>query len=310
LVNYLPFYSGSFIMPVTAPQSSGARDAGLSWSMRVASPDYFRAMRISLVAGRLFTDADRMQSQPVAVIDHSSAELLAAGRPIESVLGSEIGVTLGGPMRFRIVGVVADIRQQGFGIPVYPGFYLSALQRPPSVANLVVRTTAEPTGVLNAVRDALRGADASLPVGSLRLLEDDVTDSISRRRFAVFLSGVLSAAALVLSIVGLYALVSQLVAHRTHEIGVRVALGARSHDVVQLVLAEGLTVVVIGVVGGVLASLSTTRMLAGLLYGIGTTDPLTFAAVPVVFIGVAIAACGVPLRRALRANPVEALRAE
>jgi len=278
--------------------------------MRVASPDYFRAMHISLVAGRLFTDADRMQSQPVAVIDHSSAELLAAGRSIESVLGSEIGVTLGEPMRFRVIGVVADIRQQGFGIAVYPGFYLSALQRPPSVANLVVRTTAEPTGVLNAVRDALRGADASLPVGSLRLLEDDVTDSISRRRFAVFLSGVLSAAALVLSIVGLYALVSQLVAHRTHEIGVRVALGARSHDVVQLVLAEGLTVVAIGVVGGLLVSLSTTRLLAGLLYGIGSTDPVTFAAVPALFIGVAVAACGVPVRRALRANPVEALRAE
>ncbi len=311
MVNYLPFHSGSYMIPVSDPQRPGANEPAFSWSIRIASPEYFRAMRIPLVTGRAFTEADRVDAPMVAILDESAARMMAPGNSaIESVLGKRIVLNLGEPITFEIVGVVGDIRQQGLAIASYPGFYLSAFQRPPSVANVVLRSTVPPVVVFNAVRGALREVDAELPVAALRMLQADISDSVARRKFAVFLSGILAVCALVLSMVGLYALMSQLVAYRAHEIGVRVALGARSGDVVGLVLRQGMIVVGLGLAAGLAAAQATTRLIASLLYGVGANDPRTFAVVSLVVISVAILACGIPARRALNADPMVTLRNE
>jgi putative ABC transport system permease protein len=162
----------------------------------------------------------------------------------------------------------------------------------------------------DAVRAALRSADPELPVSTLHMMERRVSDTVSRRRFALVLSGILAVSALLMSIVGLSALMSQFVVHRTHEIGVRVALGARPADVVRLVLQQAGGLAGIGVVAGLAAAFATSPLLAGLLYAVQPSDPATFVAVPLLVTAVATLACTIPIRRALATSPLDALRRE
>lgn len=307
MVNFLPMYSGTLMVPVTIPDLAEG-DRSPTWSYRVATPDYFRAMRIPLLAGREFTDSDDEDAPRVAILDRSTAAML--GTAPHDVIGRRIVLTLGEPATYAIVGVVGDVRQQGLGIRLYPGFYLSANQRVPTVMNLVARVTADPATAATALRGALRAVDASLPVGALYPLDARVSDTVSRRRFAVVLSAVLGVCALVLSIVALFALMSQVVVHRLHEIGVRVAMGARPWDVLGLVLRQGGGMAAIGIAGGLAAAMATSRLIAGMLYGIGVSDPATFAGVTSLVLLVAIVACAVPATRAAKANPVDVLRRE
>lgn len=310
-VNYLPIFSGSFMIPVDLQEHVVPPELGFSWSYRIASSDYFNTMRIPVIAGRTFSEQDRVDAPRVAILDQSAAAFLNSHFfPNESVLGKHIVLNLGKPSSFEIIGIVGDIKQQGLNIAAYPGFYLHALQRPPSVSNLVVRTTSDPASISGALRKTIREVDKDLPVSDLRLMEKQVSDSLSRRRFGLLLTSILGTGALLLSMVGLYSLMSHIVSHRTHEIGVRMALGANARDVLKLILKQALGLVVVGIVMGILVSLATGRLIASLLFGVSTTDPATLAWVTVILIIVALIACYIPARRAMKIDPIEALRYE
>ena len=310
-VNYLPIFSGSFIIPINLQEHAVPPELAFSWSYRVASSDYFNTMRIPVIAGRAFSEQDSVDAPRVAIVDQSAAKYLNDNFfPNESVLGKHLILRLDKPTSFEIVGVVGDIKQQGLEIETYPGFYLHTLQRPPSVANLVVRSTSEPASILGSVRNAISEVDKDLSVSELRLLEEQVAESVSRRRFALLLTSILGVSALLLSMLGLYSLMSHIVSHRTHEIGVRMALGANIRDVIKLVLKQALGLVVVGAVLGILVSIATGRLLASLLFGVSTMDPLTIASVAIILLLVALLACYIPTRRAMNIDPIEALRYE
>ena len=268
-------------------------------------------MRIPVIAGRTFSEQDGMDAPRVAILDQAAATYLREHFfPDEDILGKHLVLNLDKPTTFEIIGIVGDIKQQGLDIAAYPGFYLHTLQRPPSVANLVVRTTSDPASISGVLRSTISEVDKDLPVSDLRLMEKQVTASVSRRRFGLLLTSILGTGALLLSMVGLYSLMSHIVSHRTHEIGVRMALGASVSDVLKLIMRQALVLVVVGIVLGILVSLATGRLIASLLFGVSTTDPATFAFVTLILIIVALIACYVPARRAMKIDPVEALRYE
>lgn len=282
-----------------------------TWTYRVASSDYFNAMRIPLLEGRTFNEQDSVDAPRVVILDQSSAAYLNKKFfPNETVLGKHIVLNFDKPTMFEIVGIVGDIRQQGLDIPTSPGFYLHALQRPPSVSNLVVRTTSDPVSIAGVLRNTISEVDNELPVSDLRLMEKQVTESVSRRRFGLLLTSILGTGALLLSMLGLYSLMSHIVLHRTHEIGVRMALGANVWDVLRLILRQALVLVIIGIAVGIAISFATGRLVASLLFGVTSTDQPTLAGVAALLVIVALVACYIPARRAMKVDPIEALRYE
>jgi len=310
-INYLPLYSGSLIIPVNLQERVVPPENGFTWTYRVATADYFKTMTIPIVQGRTFTEQDGVDAPRVAIVDQAAASYLNEHFfPNESILGKHIVLNFDKPTSFEIIGIAGDIKQQGLEIATYPGFYLHALQRPPSVSNLVVRTTSDPGSILGVVRSAISEVDKDLPVSDLRLMEKQVTESVSRRRFALFLTTILGAGALFLSMLGLYSLMSYIIFHRTHEFGVRMALGANVRDILRLIFRQAFALVMVGIAVGILASLATGRLIAGLLFGVTTTDLATLVGVSLTLTFVAIVACYVPARRAMNIDPIEALRYE
>lgn len=310
-INYLPIYSGSFIIPVNLQERVVPPESAFSWNYRIATADYFKTMTIPIVQGRTFTEQDGADAPRVAIVDESAAAYLNERFfPNESIIGKHIVLSFDKPTPFEIIGIAGDVKQQGLDIAAYPGFYLHALQRPPSVSNLVVRTTSDPISISGLVRSAISEVDKDLPVSDLRLMEKQVTESVSRRRFALLLTTILGAGALFLSMLGLYSLMSHIVFHRTHEIGVRIALGANVRDVLRLIFNQAFGLVMVGIALGVLASLATGRLIASLLFGVTATDPATLMGVSLTLVLVAIVACYIPARRAMKIDPIEALRYE
>lgn len=310
-INYLPIYSGSLIVPVSLQERIVSPELSFSWTYRIASAEYFKTMMIPLVAGRPFTAQDGVDAPRVAILDQSAAAFLNERFfPNENIIGKHLVLNLDKPTAFEIVGIAGDIKQQGLDIATSPGFYLHALQRPPSVSNLVVRTSSDPTSIAGVMRNTIAEVDKDLPVGDLRLLERQVTESVSRRSFALLLTSILGIAALFLSMLGLYSLMSHIVFHRTHEIGVRMALGASVRDILKLILRQALGLVLIGIGLGIVVSLATGRLVASLLFGVSTTDPATLIGVTSTLVVVAVVACYLPARRAMKIDPIEALRYE
>lgn len=310
-VNYLPIFSGSLMLPVDLQERVVSPEQGFTWTYRVASSDYFNAMRIPIIEGRTFGEQDSVDAPRVAILDQSAAAYLNKNFfPNETILGKHIILNFDKPTAFEVIGIAGDIRQQGLDIATYPGFYLHALQRPPSVSNLVVRTTSDPTSIAGLLRNRISEVDKDLPVSDLRLMEKQVSESVSRRRFGLLLTSILGAGALLLSMLGLYSLMSHIVLHRTHEIGVRMALGANVWDVLKLILRQALVLVIIGIAIGMASSFATGRLVSSLLFGVSSTDQLTLAGVALILIIVALVACYIPARRAMKVDPIEALRYE
>ncbi len=272
------------------------------------TPDYFKAMGITLIRGRLFTEREGPDAPRVALINETMAKRYF---PNEDPLGKRIHVT-NGPETFReIIGIVGDVKQYGLESETPVQTYVSFLQEPFfNSMNLVVRTSGDPLRLSEAVRGAVLNIDKDQPVARIRTLERIVTDSVADRRFSMLLLGLFAAVALILALVGLYGVMSYVVTQQTHEIGIRIALGAAVGDVLKLVIRQGMILVVSGVVIGLSASYALTRLMRNLLYGVGANDPLTYVVVVLLLVSVALLACWIPARRATKVDPLVALRYE
>ena len=271
------------------------------------SPGYFKAMGITLLRGRLFTEQDKKDAPPVALINETMAKKFFAG---EDPIGKGINVT-NGPEKFReIVGIVSDVKQYGLDQPTPVQTYEPYPQEPFSGMTLIVRTEGNPTVLSEGIRKEVLSIDKDQPVSRVRTLEQIVSESVAKQRFSMLLLGIFAVVALILAAVGLYGVMSYAVTQRTHEIGIRMALGAQQRDVIKLVVGQGMLLALIGVGLGLVASLALTRVMTTLLFGVGATDPLTFLTIPALLIGVALAASFVPARRAMKVDPMIALRYE
>lgn len=283
----------------------------------LVTPPYQEAMRIPLRRGRFLADRDDEHAPQAAVIDDTFARKYFPGvDPVGRRLN--VGIL---EMKVEIVGVVGHVEHWGLGDTKHETLqaqiYLSVFQVPDrfwpllsSGSGYVARTSAAPLGVTAAIRAAAQKADPSTVVYAAREMEEIVANSIATQRLAMILLTAFSALALALSAIGIYGVISYLTGRRTHEIGIRVALGASGRDVLRMVLSDGMRIAGIGVAIGLLAALALTRFIAGLIYGVGAWDPLTFAGVSGLLAGVALLACYIPARRAMRVDPMVALRYE
>ncbi|MFG1691505.1 ABC transporter permease [Gemmatimonadota bacterium] len=286
-----------------AASSADAPDALYTRS----SHAYFESMGIPLRAGRFFTPADREGDVPVAVVSESFARL---HYPDGTPLGNRIRVSGPNADWLEIVGVVGDVKQwrweQGPEAQMYEPF----LQRPSNLMTFIARTSAPPHSLIEVVRSEVQEVDPNQPLVSFASMEDRVERLLSLPRFRTLLFTCFGMVALLLSVVGLYGVLSYTVSNRTREIGVRIAVGAERRSVLGLVLRDGIRLVVTGLVLGVGGALALTRLLETLLFGVGMRDPWIFASVPLLLMGVATMAMLIPARRATRVDPVEALRQE
>ena len=271
------------------------------------TPDYFKAMGIRLVRGRLFTEQDRKDAPRVAVINETMARTYFAD---EDPIGKAINVT-NGPETFReIVGVVADVKQYGLAQPTTFQTYEPYLQHPFSSVTFVVRTEGSPTPLVGAIRSQVLGLDKEQPVSRIRTLDQIIAGSVEQQQFLMLLLGVLAAIALILAAVGLYGVMSYAVNQRTHEIGIRMALGANTGSVLRLIVGQGMMLALIGVAIGLAGAFAATRLMSKLVFSISTTDPLTFVGISGLLAGVALVACLAPAHRATQVDPMDALRHE
>jgi putative ABC transport system permease protein len=279
-----------------------------SAEFRVASPGYFKAMGVPLLRGRLFEERDDATAPHVAVI---SAQLARTRWPNDDPIGKAIqfGNMDGDLHPFTIVGIVGDVREASLAADPRPTFYASYRQRPAQAwhFNFVLSTSGDPATVTNTARRIVRDVRPDLPP-RIRTIESIVSGSVADRRFVLSLVAAFGVAALVLAALGVYSVISYLVTQRAREISIRVALGARSEDIVRLVVSQGVALAAVGIVLGGLIAFATTRLISKMLYGVSATDPAAFVGVALVLSGAALVASWVPARRAARVQAMETLR--
>jgi putative ABC transport system permease protein len=278
---------------------------------RCVSPDYFRALNIPVVRGRAFTERDNDAAPLVMMINQALAR---RDFPGEDPVGKRINFgntdRSGQPVWFEIVGVAAAVRSLELAEEPQPEFYFSHLQDTFAEMSLVIRAAAEPEGLAAAVRQAAAEVDPTQPVSKVEAMEHVVSEAVSQPRFNLLLLGLFGGLALLLSAAGIYGVTAYSVAQRTAELGIRMALGAQAHDVLKLILGQGLRLICGGVVLGLATALALTRLMKSLLFGVSATDASTFAAVALLLTAVALAACWIPARRATKVDPLIALRYE
>jgi putative ABC transport system permease protein len=275
----------------------------------VACPNYFRTMRIPVLQGREFTDKDRLAASPVAIINASMARRFW---PDQNPIGERFkleGFSSAEPW-FTVIGVVQDVRQGGLDGEIVPQFFRPYAQAAWPVMTVVVRTTSDPMSFAVLTKKALADIDPDQPVTNVRTMKQVLDDSLGPRRFPMLLLIAFSLLALVLAAIGIVGVASYSVAQRTHEIGIRMALGARRTDVLRLVVSRTMLWVAVGVGLGLIGSITLRRLLAGLLYGVSPTDPLVLGVVSTLLAAVALVASYIPARRAAKVDPLVALRWE
>jgi predicted permease len=274
----------------------------------VVSEDYFRAMGIPLREGRNFDERDNPGSPSVVIL---SASLARALFPNENALGKQVWMPGSGKDTPTVIGIVGDVKHQGLDQDVSPQAYVPYRQSAVTNAmTIVVRTTGNPMTLASAVRNQLLAVDRDLPVAEMQTMEQRLANSVSSRRFNLVLLGLFSLLALTLAAVGVYGVVAYVAAQRTREIGVRMALGARRRDVLELILRQEMKFAGVGVLVGLAGAFAATRLLGSLLFGVSPNDPVTFVAAPLLLVTVALLACLVPALRAARIDPWAALRSE
>jgi putative ABC transport system permease protein len=274
--------------------------------------DYFRLMHIPLRAGRDFTPADREGQPLVAVVNE---EFVKEFFPHQNPIGARMDWSRReGPHEWMtIIGVVGDVKHSGLNLPIDPAIYAPYAQSDEAWrrwSSLVVRSPQSSAGLVEAVKKQVWSVDGQIPVSDIQSMDSLLAVSVASQRFNMVLLGIFAVLALILAAVGIYGLTAYAVSQRTHEIGIRVAVGARQRDVLELVLREGAKLALLGIAIGTAAAFALTRLMASLLFDVKPTDPVTFGGVAV-FLGlVALAACYLPARRATRVDPMVALRYE
>jgi putative ABC transport system permease protein len=308
--------AGTTILPLSGSNSDwsfniegrkmGPNDPGPDEELRDITPDYFRVIQTPLLRGRFFTEHDDASAPPAVIINEAMAKKYW---PNEDAVGKRI--TFDDPRKdpkwVTIVGVVGSVRHRGLDIDPQPEYYRPVAQRPQRQLILAVRSAQDPRSLASAVRHEIQAIDPDQPIASVRTLEAVASESIAPRRISVVLLGAFAGIALLLAGVGVYGVISYLVVQRTHEIGVRMALGAQRRDVLRLVVGHALKLVAIGTVTGLVLALLSTRTLSALLYNVGAFDATTFVLVTITLAAVALLASYIPALRATRADPMIAL---
>ena len=285
------------------------------------SPEFFHALGVPLVRGRVFTERDTAGGPRVLVINAAFAKKYW---PDADPIGQHVTIAKGLGPEFEdptreVVGVVGDVRDNGLDQPAPPIMYVPAAQMSDALARLgngivpttwIVRTSGNQASLTAAIQKEFLAVDALLPISNVRLMEDVIARSIARQNFNMVLLSIFGAIALLLAAIGIYGLMSYSVEQSTHDIGVRLALGAARRDIMSLVVGRGMRLAGLGLAVGVAGAYAAARLLSRMLYGVRPGDPLTFAAVVVALGTVALLACYLPARRATNVDPIVALRQE
>jgi predicted permease len=313
VINKLPL-DWQFNSPIVFPEEP---DKFQSVQFRMISPDYFRVIKIALRQGRDFNDNDNAASQPVAIVNEAFVKRFVEGQNTFERRFC-VGRCASNPM-LQVVGVIADVKQMGLDSPVSPMVFVPipqlsdrqmAMIRTFNPANFTVRTMTAPRGLVDAIKSELSRLDGTVAMSQIATMEEVAARSVAQQRFNMLFIGLFAGLGLLLASVGIYGVVSYAVAQRTHELGIRIALGARGAAVMRLILGHGLALALAGVALGTVASLELTRLMKAFLFGVEATDPPTFVAVAFLLTTVALIACWIPARRATKVDPMHALRSE
>ena len=305
LTSKLPLQGASYGDDIRFEEAPTPRDKPQLGQFRFVSAGYFKTIGLSLIKGRLLSESDH--GKDVALISEAVAQRFLPGR---DPIGMHIIWTGDGPPKpHEIIGVVGDVRNASDQLPV-TAVYMPLWTYYQSSEALLVRTAMDPSATANSIRHAIWSIDPEVAIPRERTLKTLVENSEAARRYETFLSAVFAAFAVLLAALGLYGVISYSVGQRTREIGLRMALGARPRDILSMVLRQGLLLAIVGVAFGVAGALALTRFMASLLFGVSTADPLTFVNVSILLVFVALLACYIPARRAMKVDPMIALRYE
>jgi len=312
-INALPFsgFGGSRSFHIEGREEKRPEDQ-TEEQLRIVTDGYFAAMGIPIVTGREFTERDALNQPRVAVVNDAMAK---KHWPHESPIGKRVSFSTNEPHWYEIVGVAGNIKHRALEAVDRPELYVP--YRQPLFAGwtvrpmyVIARTSADPASIVAIARHEIARVDPDQPISDVRTMDERIGRSLSSRRFSMVLLALFAGLALTLAAVGIYGIVAYSVTERTHEIGVRVALGAQRRDVMAMVVGQGMTMTIVGTAIGVAASAALARLMSSLLFGVSAVDPVTFVAIPLLLIAVALAACYVPARRAMRVDPLETLRSE
>jgi len=284
--------------------------ATVETDMLAVGPEFFETMRLPLVSGRTFSQPDLQSERAIAVVNRAFVRRFLGGK-------NPIGVHLGGTtpsgkkVEREIVGIVGDAKYENLRKSIEPTAYIPLqVSAGGSTAYFAIRTSTRSEALIPKVRQVVAGVDDNLPLFDVRTQTETIDRLLFNERLVAQFSSLFGALALILACVGLYGLLSYEVARRTREIGIRTALGAQRREIFRLVLRQGLTLTILGVIVGIALAIGVTRYLGSLLYGVAATDPLTFVTIAFTLVAVAILACYIPSRRATSIDPIVALRYE
>src|SRR5579862_6743236 len=304
----LPMNSGRNYSPFTILGRPGDSERSPTADIAVVDTQYFRTMEVPLMAGRNFTASDTNKTETVGVIDQTLARRYW---PDQNPLGQQVKFGFGaGIQGVKIVGVVGDIKSDGFDAPSVPHIYVPLGQFAPVNAVVFLRSRGDVVHLGEAVRQVVESVDPNVPVHSISSMDEIIARSLADRRFALELLGVFATVALLLAAVGIYGVMAYSFSQRTHEVGIRIALGAQRLDILRMALGEGMRIVVIGLASGLVGAAIVTRIFRSMLFDVGPADPTTYFAVSAILASVALFACYIPARRATRVDPLIALREE
>ena len=303
-VSRLPLSGGNSSRSFSVPGIEKGYDADI----RVSTPDYFRAMRIPLLKGRTFSESDVGSSVNIAVVNDALARAVFPG---QDPIGKQLSHFGPSDLTLEIVGVVGNVRHVGLDADPHSEIYqLLGQAQWPSMFVAIRSSASDPASLTSAAQNAVWSVNKDVPLARVRTMQDVIANSVQRRKFSMLLLSIFAAVAMLLAAIGLYGVMSYSVTQRTHEIGIRMALGARRPDVLALVVKQGMALALAGVAAGAVLALAMTRLIAGMLFGITATDPLTFAGVAALLGTVAFLANYLPARRASKVDPIVALRYE
>jgi predicted permease len=307
--NSMPLSSGRNGFPFTIVGRPTDSERAPVAEFASISPDYLQVLQIPLLAGRNFAEADTDKSQQVVLIDRT---LQRRYWPNEDPLGKQVsfGGRPGQNPTFTVVGVVGDIKSDGFDAPTAPHIYLPVRQSPGYASVVFLRSAGNPEALGEAIRHEVQSIDPNIPVFSVRTMDQVIARSMAERRFALQLLGIFAGVALLLAAIGIYGVMAYSFSQRTHEIGIRIAIGAQRMDIFRMAVSEGMQLVAIGLVIGLVGAAALTRSVRSMLFDVSPADPITFACISLTLAGVAFLACYVPAQRATRVDPLVALREE